>query len=221
VSARNSISSVGHDEAPFRTRAGLPDRIGSSQSFVAKSAKADQQARCIFAQPCRKSPARGEAFCSRRQGCRLGHFTAPVGSMDRGRPSWVSTVDTLPLSPSARACSFSATSVVGNRSAYGHRTGYFRGRSHHERARCRRGAERGFGHHGGRQWCRALFGPVFSCNLPVPIRSGLKPDYGWEGYAPHATARVHHAPQRGGRLATRGAGAAGRAYAARWAAVAL
>ena len=168
MSARNSISSVGHDEAPFRTRAGLPDRIGSSQSFVAKSAKADQQARCIFAQPCRKSPARGEGFCSRRQGCRLGHFTAPVGSMDRGRPSWVSTVDTLPLSPSARACSFSATSVVGNRSAYGHRTGYFRGRSHHERARCRRGAERGFGHHGGRQWCRALFGPVFSCNLPVP-----------------------------------------------------
>ena len=26
-------------------------------------------------------------------------------------------------------------------------TGYFRGRSHHERARCRRGAELGFGHH--------------------------------------------------------------------------
>ena len=29
----------------------------------------------------------------------------------------------------------------------------------------------------------------------MPIRSGLKPatDYGWEGYAPHATARVHRA----------------------------
>ena len=49
----------------------------------------------------------------------------------------------------------------------------------------------GFGHHRGPQRCRTLFGPVFSCNLPVPIRSGLKPatDYGWEGYAPHATLR--------------------------------
>ena len=34
----------------------------------------------------------------------------------------------------------------------------------------------------------------------MPIRSGLKPatDYGWEGYAPHATARVHHAARRRG-----------------------
>ena len=74
------------------------------------------------------------------------------------------------------------------RQSEGCRTGYLRGRSHHERARCRRGAERGFGHHRGRQWCRALFGPVFSCNLPVPIRSGLKPDYGWEGYAPRVAS---------------------------------
>ena len=74
----------------------------------------------------------------------------------------------------------------------------FVGGSHHERARCRRGAELGFGHHRGPLRCRALFGPDFSCNLPVPIRSGLKPatDYGWEGYAPHATARGDRVRQR-------------------------
>ena len=39
---------------------------------------------------------------------------------------------------------------------------------------------------------------IFLCNLPVPIRSGLKPatDYGWEGYAPHATARGDRVRQR-------------------------
>ena len=40
---------VRHDE-PRRRRAGLPGRIGSSPSFVANSAKADQQAQCIIAQ---------------------------------------------------------------------------------------------------------------------------------------------------------------------------
>ena len=45
-----------------------------------------------------------------------------------------------------------------------------------------------------------LYSVLFFCNLPVPIRSGLKPDYGWEGYAPHATARVHHASRRRDRL---------------------
>ena len=102
---------------------------------------------------------------------------------------------------------------------WGCSTGYFRGRSHHERARCRRGAELGFRHHRGPQRCRALFGSDFSCNLPVPIRSGLKPatDYGWEGYAPHATARVHLASavrrqcgrSRRGRRRPNGYGASG------------
>src|SRR5204862_443478 len=45
---------VGHDKAPPR-RAGLPDRIGPSLSFVANSAKADQQAHCILAQPAEKA----------------------------------------------------------------------------------------------------------------------------------------------------------------------
>ena len=34
--------------------------------------------------------------------------------------------------------------------------------------------------------------------------------YGWEGYAPHATAGVHHAARRCGGVAARGAGAAAR-----------
>ena len=62
----------------------------------------------------------------------------------------------------------------------------------------------------GQSWASDIIGVVsgvglysvliFSCNLPVPIRSGLKPatDYGWEGYALHATARVHHAARRRG-----------------------
>ena len=58
-----------------------------------------------------------------------------------------------------------------------------------------------------------LYSALIFLNLPVPIRSGLKPatDYGWEGYAPHATARVHVAARRlGGSVAVRGAGAAGQ-----------
>jgi hypothetical protein len=61
--ARNSITK------PPPQRVGLPVRIGSSLSFVANSAKADQQARCIFAQPAEKAPQRARLFV-RHQGRR-------------------------------------------------------------------------------------------------------------------------------------------------------